>query len=88
MKVFRAGPRAFPLLSVRMFMPRVCPVGRVGGQVTQPGPTLSLSPSVNLCNDAGHVGTDILSKKCGNPEGQRHRSLVATSHEHHVVAWG
>ncbi len=44
-----------------------------------------------LCiwDDAGNVGIDMgqTVKLRGNSEGQRYRSDVATSHEHHVVAW-
>ena len=73
-----------------MVMPRVCPVGRVGGQATQPGSTRTLSPSVHVgrrwARRHRHMGQTV--KLRGNPEGQRYRSGVATSHEHHVVAWG
>ncbi len=32
-----------------------------------------------------HMGQNVKSR--GNPEGQRYRSGVATSQDHHVVAW-
>ena len=62
------------------------------------------APLVRLCSMAVMVGrhTVLLGatlatsaqtkgetvKLLGNPEGQRYRSGVATSQEHHVVAWG
>jgi hypothetical protein len=49
------------------------------------------TPLVRLCmwDDTGHIGIDMgqTVKLRGNPKGQRGRSGVATSHEHHVVAW-
>lgn len=38
--------------------------------------------------NADHSTTGQTDKLRGIPEGQQHRSGVATSHEHHVVAWG
>ena len=95
-------PPAVPCHTVRNGMPGVCSAGCVGGQAHQPGSTRTPSPSVQSggvgwsphCPTRGrrlprrhrHKGQTV--KLRGNPEGQRYRPGVATSHGHHVVAWG
>ena len=52
---------------------------------------LPVTPRIYLGGGAGNADHSILGetdKLRGIPEGQRYRSGVATSHEHHVVAWG
>ena len=80
-------PPAVPCLAVRIWMLRVCPVGCVGWQATQPGSTRTLSPSVHEGRRWARwhrlMGQTV--KLRGNSEGQRYRHGVATSHD--VVAW-
>jgi hypothetical protein len=44
--------------------------------------------TAQLGGDARHRHKGQTVKLRGNPEGQRYRPGVATSHGHHVVAWG